>query len=69
MEPESKLYILWLGQGSEEYEEVNGTLEEAIASVKVNRRYADYGHKGALIIRGKPLYEIKMGPIERTFTD
>lgn len=66
---ESKLYILWLGQGENYYEAHDGTLEEAIASVKVNRRYSDYGHKGALIIRGKPLYEIKMGPIERTFQD
>lgn len=67
MEPESKLYILWFGQGNEYYEAVDGTLEDAIASLKVNRRYADHGNKGALIIRGQPLYEIKMGPIERSF--
>lgn len=60
MEIESRLYILWLGCGNQIYEEVDGTLEEAIASIKVNRRYADYGNQGVLIIRGKPLYEIRM---------
>lgn len=54
--------IVWLGTyDSYEYE---GTLDEAIAHVKVDRKYQDYGHTGARIYPAVLKYEIKMGPIE-----
>lgn len=56
------LLILWLGIN--EYEEFNGTIAEAVASIKSNRRYADYGRSGAIIVRATELYRIGDDGIE-----
>lgn len=44
--------------------EFEGTLDEAIASVKVDRRYRSYEREGARIYPAVLKYEIKVGPIE-----
>lgn len=59
---QENLIILWLGM--DEYEEFAGTLEEAIASVNVNRRWDNYGRTGAVIVKAEKLYEIKNDVVE-----
>lgn len=58
------LVILW--EGSQEWEIFDGTLEEARAYVKQDRRYENYGYTGATIIRATMVYQIRKEVIERT---
>jgi hypothetical protein len=63
---ESELYVLFR-QGDHEWYEFEGTLDEAIKDVKTDRRWCNYGRRGALIIRGELLYEIGLETVERRY--
>jgi hypothetical protein len=52
----NRFLILW--HGVDEFEPFDGTLDEAIESVKADRRYMNYGRKGASIISFETLYQI-----------
>ena len=43
---------------NQEWEEFDGTLEEAIEHLKADRRYKNYGRNGATIFKGKDIYSI-----------
>jgi hypothetical protein len=48
-----------------EFEIFNGKFKEAIAFVKADRRYSNYGHKGATIIAYRQMYSIKVEEVEK----
>jgi hypothetical protein len=50
-----------------EYEIITGTFDETIQYVKADRRYNNYGHKGATIVGYRKMYTINDESVERTF--
>jgi hypothetical protein len=55
-------FILW--HGVDEWEEFNGTLEDAIKHIKSDARYKNYGHQGAMVIASSIHYEIAVDGTE-----
>lgn len=55
-------FILW--HGVNEWEEFNGTLEDAIKHIKSDARYKNYGHQGAMVIASSIHYEIAVDGTE-----
>tara|TARA_R110002153_G_scaffold271657_1_gene439337 strand:+ start:115 stop:432 length:318 start_codon:yes stop_codon:yes gene_type:complete len=43
---------------NQEWDEFEGTLEQAIEHLKADSRYKDYGRNGATIFKGKDIYSI-----------
>jgi DNA integrity scanning protein DisA with diadenylate cyclase activity len=60
--PMQNYFILW--HGVNEWEEFNGTLEDAIKHIKSDARYKNYGHQGAMVIASSIHYEIAVDGTE-----
>ena len=52
-------YYLILYTGVDEYEAVEGTLEQAIAQAKQDRGYCNYGRTGAFVVKTENMWFIR----------
>lgn len=65
MKAKESYLILFLGVDA--WHEFAGTFEEAIAYVKCDRCYCNYGRTGAVIVKARKLYQVQESEVETLF--